>query len=84
MIKPLPEHVLIQKNDTTDAPTSTIIQLLPTKEQMRGYVVAVHDRDSMVEVGDYILFGKNSTKTIKIDDTEYLLLHQNNIMSKIY
>ena len=83
MIKPTPEHVIIEKNPNT-APSSSIIQLLPTEEQSRGYVLAVHDRDSTVEIGDYIMFGKNSTKTIKIDDTEYLLLHQNNIMAKIY
>lgn len=83
MIKPIPEHVIVTKTEDV-APSSTLIQLLPnTTKQTRGVVLAVHDRDSTVEVGDLILFGKHSTKTIRIGDEDFLLLHQNNIMAKI-
>ena len=92
-IKPLGDRVLIQALDAKEVSKSGII--IPDTAQERpseGKVVAVgpgrfsDDGDRIkleVGKGDTVLYGKYSGTEVTVDDTEYLILRESDILAKL-
>ncbi len=89
-IKPLSDRVLVKPLDKEQEKKGGIIIPDTAKEKpQEGKVVAVGPgkRDDQgklipmdVKAGDKILYGKYSGTEIKIEDEEYLIMHQEDIL----
>ncbi len=91
--RPLHDRVLIERLEQDDKTAGGIISPDTAQEKpMEGVVVAtgggaksedgtVHPLD--VKAGDRILFGKWSGTEVKIDDADYLILKESDIMGII-
>src|SRR5271155_735849 len=92
-ITPLHDRVLVRRLEQKESVKGGIIIPDSAKEKpQEGEVVAVGagkvtdkgDRIALdVKVGDRILFGKYSGNDIKIDDEEYMILKEDEILAKI-
>ena len=83
--KPMPGKVLIKPQAAEQKTASGIIIPDSAKEKpQRGEIVAVgnpkKDEEMVVKVGDKILYGKYSGTEIKIDDQEYMIMNQSDIL----
>lgn len=89
-IKPLGDRVLVKPIEKEDEKKGGIIIPDTAKEKpQEGEVIAVgpgkRDDDGKlipmdVKTGDKILYGKYSGTEIKLDDEEYLIMHQDDIL----
>lgn len=89
-IKPLSDRVLVKAVEKQEQQKGGIIIPDTAKEKpQEGEVIAVGPgkRDDQgklipmdVKVGDSILYGKYSGTEVKLDDTEYLIMHQEDIL----
>ena len=92
-ITPLHDRVLVKRLEEKESVKGGIIIPDSAKEKpQEGEVVAVGagklnekgDRIALdVKVGDRILFGKYSGNDIKIDDEEYMILKEDEILAKL-
>jgi chaperonin GroES len=91
-ITPLHDRVLVRRLEEKDTAKGRIIIPDTAKERpQEGEVVAVgagkvekgHRVPLDVKIGDRILFGKYSGNEIKIDDQEYLIFREEDILAKI-
>jgi chaperonin GroES len=92
-ITPLHDRVLVRRLEEKETVKGGIIIPDTAKEKpQEGEVIAVGagktndkgDRLALdVKVGDRILFGKYSGNDIKIDDEEYMILKEDEILAKI-
>jgi chaperonin GroES len=92
-ITPLHDRVLVKRLEEKEVVKGGIIIPDSAKEKpQEGEVVAVGagklnekgDRIALdVKVGDRILFGKYSGNDIKIDDEEYMILKEDEILAKL-
>jgi chaperonin GroES len=92
-ITPLHDRVLVRRLEEKETVKGGIIIPDSAKEKpQEGEVVAVGagkindkgDRITLdVKVGDRILFGKYSGNDIKVDDEEYMILKEDEILAKI-
>jgi chaperonin GroES len=92
-VTPLHDRVLVRRLEEKETVKGGIIIPDSAKEKpQEGEVIAVGagklnekgDRIPLdVKVGDRILFGKYSGNDIKIDDDEYLILKEDEILAKI-
>ena len=91
-ITPLHDRVLVRRLEEKEVVKGGIIIPDTAKEKpQEGEVIAVGagriekgERIPMdVKAGDRILFGKYSGNDIKIDDQEYLILKEDEILAKI-
>jgi len=92
-ITPLHDRVLVKRLEEKETVKGGIIIPDSAKEKpQEGEVVAVGagklnekgDRIALdVKVGDRILFGKYSGNDIKIDDEEYMILKEDEILAKL-
>jgi chaperonin GroES len=92
-ITPLHDRVLVRRLEEKETVKGGIIIPDTAKEKpQEGEVIAVGagklnekgDRIALdVKAGDRILFGKYSGNDIKIDDEEYLILKEDEILAKI-
>ena len=91
-ITPLHDRVLVRRLEEKDTAKGGIIIPDTAKEKpQEGEVVAVgagkvekgHRVPLDVKVGDRILFGKYSGNDIKLDDQEYLIFREEDILAKI-
>lgn len=87
-IKPLGDRVLVEPQEAEVKTASGII--IPDSAQekpQRGKVVAVgsgtKDVEMEVSVGDLVLYGKYSGTEIKVEDTDYLIMRQSDILAVI-
>lgn len=90
---PLGDRVVIRPDEQKEVKKGGIIIPDTAKEKpQEGEVVAVGDGKitedgklipMSLKVGDRILFGKYSGTEVKIDDIEYLILHQDDVLGKI-
>jgi len=90
-IRPLHDRVLIKRIDEQEQARGGIIIPDTAKEKpQQGEVIAVGDgkvnedgtrRPLDVKPGDRVLFGKYSGSEIKIDDQEYLIMREDDILS---
>lgn len=89
-LKPLGDRVLVKALETKEVKKGGIIIPDTAKEKpQEGEVIAVgpgklDDSGKKipmdVKAGDKILFGKYSGTEVKIDDVEYLIMHQDDIL----
>ena len=91
-ITPLHDRVLVRRLEEKETVKGGIIIPDSAKEKpQEGEVVAVgngrREKGELipldVKAGDRILFGKYSGNDIKIDDEEYLILKEDEILAKI-
>ena len=92
-ITPLHDRVLVRRLEEKESVKGGIIIPDTAKEKpQEGEVIAVGagkindkgDRIALdVKVGDKVLFGKYSGNDIKIDDEEYMILKEDEILAKI-
>ena len=89
-IRPLHDRVLIQRIDEEEQVRGGIIIPDTAKEKpQQGKVIATGDgkinedgtrRPLDVKPGDQVLFGKYSGSEVKIDDQEYLIMREDEIL----
>jgi chaperonin GroES len=91
-ITPLHDRVLVRRLEEKETAKGGIIIPDTAKEKSHeGEVIAVgagkmekgHRVPLDVKVGDRILFGKYTGNDIKIDDQEYLILREDEILAKV-
>ena len=91
-VTPLHDRVLVRRLEEKETVKGGIIIPDTAKEKpQEGEVVAVgggrREKGELipldVKVGDRILFGKYSGNDIKVDDEEYLILKEDEILAKI-
>lgn len=91
-ITPLHDRVLVRRLEEKEAAKGGIIIPDTAKEKPHeGEVIAVgagkmekgHRIPLDVKVGDRILFGKYTGNDISIDDQEYLILREDEILAKV-
>ena len=89
-VRPLHDRLLIRRIEETDSVKGGIIIPDTAKEKpQEGVVIAVGNgkilddgtRQNMeVKSGDHILFGKYSGTDIKVEDEEYLILREEEVL----
>ncbi|MFY9607877.1 MAG: co-chaperone GroES [Blastocatellia bacterium] len=89
-LRPLHDRILVKRLEEVDAKHGSIIIPDTAKEKpQEGKVVAVgtgkvtEDGKKIpleVKAGDRILFGKYSGSEVKIDDEEYLILREDDVL----
>jgi chaperonin GroES len=89
-IKPLHDRVVIERVEAEEKTASGIV--LPgsaTEKPDMGVVIAVGDGKVLdsgtiiamnVKVGDKVIFGKYSGQTVKLDNKEYLIMREEDIL----
>ncbi|HKF50768.1 MAG TPA: co-chaperone GroES [Candidatus Acidoferrales bacterium] len=91
-ITPLHDRVIVKRIEEKESVRGGIIIPDTAKEKpQEGEIVAVgsgrREKGELipldVKVGDRILFGKYSGNEIKIDDQEYLILKEDEILAKL-
>ncbi|MFN3966612.1 MAG: co-chaperone GroES [Endomicrobiia bacterium] len=92
-IKPLGDRVIVEPLEQKEVKKGGIIIPDTAKEKpQEGKVIAVgpgkldekgNKIPMDVKVGDKVLYGKYSGTEIKIDDKEYLIMHQEDILGII-
>jgi chaperonin GroES len=91
-VRPLHDRVLIERLEEEEQKTSGGIIIPDTAKEkpQRGKVVAIGDgayndkgeRTKLdVQVGDLVLFGKYSGNDIKIDNKEYLIVRESEVLA---
>ncbi len=89
-LKPLKDRVVVKYSDESEKSSGGIIIPDTAKEKpQRGEIVAVGSgkitddgkvQKMEVKVGDIVLFEKYSGSKINIDDTEYLIIKEDDIL----
>src|SRR6201986_1725225 len=91
-VTPLHNRVLVKRVEEKESVKGGIIPPDPAKEKpQEGEVIAVgsgrREKGELIPLdvkpGDRILFGKYSGNDIKIDDEEYMILKEDEILAKI-
>ena len=90
-VRPLHDRVLVKRVDEKEVVKGGIIIPDTAKEKpMEGEVIAVGSGKLMddgkraamdVKAGDRILFGKYSGNEIKIDDVDYIIMREDEILA---
>jgi len=90
-VRPLHDRVLVKREEEEEARAGSIIIPDTAKEKpQKGKIVAAgsgkvgEDGKRIpldVKSGDRILFGKYSGSEVKIDDTEYLIMREEDILA---
>ena len=90
-IKPLEDRIVVQANEAETTTASGIVIPDTAKEKpQEGRVIAVGtgkvtDEGNRlgldVKVGDKILFGKYSGSEVKVDDKDYLILREEDVLA---
>lgn len=85
-VKPLGDRVLIQPTAAEEVTVAGIIIPDSAKEKpLKGTVVAVgegtKDEKMVVKEGDTVLFGKYAGSELKLDEVNYLIMRQNDILA---
>ena len=92
-LRPLQDRILVERSEETEQVRGGIVIPDSAKEKpQRGVVVAVGDGKRLdsgevvaltVKEGDAILFGKYSGSEITVDDNEYLILKEDEVLAII-
>lgn len=88
LIKPLGDRVVITPTPAEEKTASGIIIPDTAKEKpQEGTVVAIPDETEdtkiTVKVGDRVLYGKYSGTEITLNNKEYLIMHESDILAII-
>jgi chaperonin GroES len=92
-IRPLHDRVVIKRmEEETTSPGGIVIPDSATEKPVRGEVIAVGKgkilengdvRPLDLKAGDKILFGKYSGTEVKVDDQDYLVMREDDVMAVI-
>lgn len=92
-IRPLHDRVVIQRQEEEQVTKGGIVIPDTAKEKpVRGKVVAIGKgkllesgdvRPLDVQVGNIVLFGKYAGTEVKVDDQEYLVMREDDIMGVV-
>lgn len=87
-IKPLGSRVLVKVQEAEAVTKSGIIIPDSAKEKpQKGEVMAVgagtKDETMEVKVGDVVLYGKYAGTNVELDNEEYLILNQSDILAVV-
>jgi chaperonin GroES len=87
-IKPLGDRVLVEPQEAEVKTAGGIIIPDSAKEKpQKGVVIAVgsgtKDVEMEVKVGDIVLYGKYSGNELQLNDKEYLIMRQSDILAVI-
>ena len=92
-IKPLGDRIVIKPLEEEESVGGIIIPDTATKEKpQEGEVIAVgpgklldsgERQTPSVAVGDKVLYGKYSGTEIKLDDEDYLIVREDDILAKL-
>jgi chaperonin GroES len=92
-IKPIKDHIVVKRMDDEEKKVGSIIIPDSAKEKpMTAEVIAVGSGKVLkdgkklpleVKVGDKVLIGKYSGSEIKLDNTEYLILREDEVLGII-
>jgi chaperonin GroES len=92
-IRPLHDRVIVQRSKEEEKTAGGIILTDSAKEKpVRGKVIAIGTgklldsgevRPLDVKVGNEVLFGKYAGQEVKINDTDYLVMREEDIMGVI-
>jgi chaperonin GroES len=91
-IKPLHDHILVERLEEEVKKSGIIIPDTAKEKPQQGKVIEVGDgrrdekgtRISMdVKKGDTILFGKYSGTEVKIDNNEYIIIREEEVLGII-
>jgi len=85
--KPLKDRVLVEPKEAEEKTASGIIIPDSAKEKpQKGVVVAVgegkKDEPMSVKEGDHVIYGKFAGTEISIDDKDYLIMREDDILLK--
>ena len=85
--KPLKDRVLVEPKEAEEKTASGIIIPDTAKEKpQKGVVVAVgdgkKDEPMTVQEGDHVIYGKFAGTEITIDDKDYLIMREDDILLK--
>jgi len=79
--KPLKDRVFVSYAEETERTPGGIYVPETAKEKpQKGKVEAVGSEVKELKVGDMVLFDKYSGSKVKIDDTEYLIIKEEDIL----
>ena len=92
-IKPLGDRVLVEATEEKEQAKGGVVIPDTAKEKpQEGKVIAVGNGKVLdngerqpldLKKGDKILYGKYSGTEVKIDEKEYLIMHENDVLAKI-
>jgi len=92
-IRPLHDRVVIKRmEEETTSPGGIVIPDSAAEKPVRGEVIAVGKgkilengdvRPLDLKAGDKILFGKYSGTEVKVDDQDYLVMREDDVMAVI-
>ena len=92
-IRPLHDRVVIKRmEEESTSPGGIVIPDSATEKPVRGQVIAVGKgkilengdvRPLDLKAGDKILFGKYSGTEVKVDDQDYLVMREDDVMAVI-
>ena len=89
-LNPLSDRVIVKQVEAEETTKSGIILTSAAQEKPQifeviavgpGGVVEGHDVEMTVEVGDRVITGKYSGTQVKIDDVEYTIVRQGDILA---
>lgn len=89
-LNPLSDRVIVKQVEAEETTKSGIILTSAAQEKPQifeviavgpGGVVDGHDVEMTVEVGDRVITGKYSGTQVKIDDVEYTIVRQGDILA---
>jgi len=92
IIKPLHDHILVERIEEEIKKGGIIIPDTAKEKPQQGKVIEVGDgrRDDKgnripldVKKGDIILFGKYAGSEVKIEDKEYLIIREDDVLGII-
>ena len=81
MLRPMRDHVLVERIE--DSGYQGLVIVKDEQNQSRGEILAVSKFEENFKVGDNIMFGKNSGSVVEYEDTEYVIVRNEDIMAKV-
>ena len=81
MLRPMRDHVIVERTEGNEYKGLVIVS--DDDNQSRGEILAVSKFEENFKVGDDIMFGKNSGLVVEHEDTEYVIVRNEDIMAKV-
>ena len=92
-LQPLGDKVVVERDESLDTTAGGIVLPDSAKEKpARGTVVAIGSgkllddgsrAESQLKTGDHVLFSSYAGETVEIDDVEYLLMREDDVLAVI-
>jgi chaperonin GroES len=82
MLRPMRDHVLVERIEDSEYQGLLIVKD-DEPSQSRGKILAVSNFEEIFNVGDDIMFGKNSGTVLEFENTKYFLVRNVDIMAKV-